>query len=201
MNFGARAGVHRRRRRGRSRRSARSTRRCAAASPCGSRSSCARARSATSSRAAPWTRSTSGSSSRRWTTSGRTIFHSGAVDGRRQGAGRARRALLPQPAARRARQPDQQAQRLGRALGRLRAPDPARRRRHDPLPAADPGRLRRARSRCARRSTTASSRGGTRSGRSPACAIPARRRTPRSRRLRRRHVGVHGRHVEGVGRR
>ena len=58
--------------------------------------------------------------------------------GRRQGPGRARRALLSQPAARRARQPDQQAQRLGGALGRLRPPDPARRRRHRPLPPADP---------------------------------------------------------------
>ena len=72
---------------------------------------------------------------------GRTIFHSGARRGRRQGPGRAGRALLPQPAARRARQPDQQAQRLGGALGRLRPADPARRRRHRPLPAADsPGR-------------------------------------------------------------
>ena len=106
---------------------------------------------------------------------GKTIFHSGEVTDGRQGPGRAGRALLPQPAARRARQPDQQAQRLGRALARLRAPDPAGRRRHDPLPAAAFPRTAATRSRCARRSTTASSRGGTRSGPSPACATPSTR--------------------------
>ena len=57
--------------------------------------------------------------------------------GRRQRPGRPGRALLPQPAARRARQPDQQAERLDDAIGRLRAAGPARRRRHDPLPPAD----------------------------------------------------------------
>ena len=68
---------------------------------------------------------------------GRVLLHSGDVADGGKGPGRARRALLPQPAARRARQPDQQAQRLGDAIGRLRAPDSARRRRHGPLPAAD----------------------------------------------------------------
>ena len=118
---------------------------------------------------------------------------------RRQGAGRSRRPPLPQPAARRARQPDQQAQRLGRALGRLRAADPAGRRRHDPLPAADPRGLRR-------------HRHAPREGQLPQVhvvehAVGLRRRA-RSRAgevrprevLRRRQVGLHRRHLEGLGR-
>ena len=63
---------------------------------------------------------------------------------RRQGAGGTGRALLSQPAARRARQPDQQAERVDVALRRLRPPDSARRRRHDSLPPADPRERRRA---------------------------------------------------------
>ena len=64
--------------------------------------------------------------------------------GRRgQRAGGRRRALLPQPAARRARQPDQQAERVGDPIRRLCAAHPARRRRHRPLPAPDSGGRRR----------------------------------------------------------
>ena len=117
--------------------------RSAAANRSASKWSSARARSGTSFPAAPSTRSTSGSSSRRSTISGRVLLHSGAVadDGKRPG--RPGRALLPQPAARRARQPDQQAQRVDDALGGVRAADPARRRRHRSLPPADSRRRRR----------------------------------------------------------
>ena len=73
------AGVLRAAGRSRSRRSTRSTPPSAAASRFASKSWCARARSATSSPAAPSTRSTSGSSSRRSTNSGRDALHSGAV--------------------------------------------------------------------------------------------------------------------------
>ncbi len=82
MSFGAsQAAVHERFR-GDRRRSTRWTPRCGGASRRGSRSSCAPARSATSSRAARSTRSTSGSSSRSTDSNGRKIFHSGyAEDG------------------------------------------------------------------------------------------------------------------------
>ena len=73
--------------------------------------------------------------------------------------------------------PDQQAQRLDDPVGCLRPADSARRRRHRPLPACGCRRMPATASSCARRSTTGSSRGGTRSGRSRACAI--RRRRPR----------------------
>ena len=118
------------------RRSTRWTPRCAAASRCASTSWCARARSATSSRAAPSTPSTSGWSSRRWTRTGRTIFHSGEVVDGGKGPVEPGAHFYRSLHARRARQPDQQAQRLGHALGGLRAADPAGRRRHRPLPAA-----------------------------------------------------------------
>ena len=119
-----------------SRRSTRFQRPSVAANRSGSRSSCARARSGTSSRAAPSTRSTSGSSSRPSTT--RAACCCTAARSRTAArAGRAGRALLSQPAARRARQPDQQAQRVVDAIGRLRAADSAGRGRHDALPAAD----------------------------------------------------------------
>ena len=49
---------------------------------------------------------------------GRVLLHSGAAGGRRQRSRRSRRALLSQPPARRARQPDQQAQCLDDAFGR-----------------------------------------------------------------------------------
>ena len=82
---------------------------------------------------------------------GRTHLPQRRGRGRRQGPGRVRRAFLSQPAARRARQRHQQAQRLVDAVGRLRPPDPARRGRHGALPPADPGRRRAGRSRCGRR--------------------------------------------------
>ena len=95
MNFGAAAelpragrGGHRAARQGGRGRSG-------AANRSASKSWSARARSATSSPAEPSMRSTSGSSSKRWTSSGRTIFHSGAVadDGKGPGRIRARTSI------------------------------------------------------------------------------------------------------------
>ena len=51
---------------------------------------------------------------------GRVILHSGARRGRRQADRSSPARTSTAPAARRARQPDQQAQRVGRAIGRLR---------------------------------------------------------------------------------
>ena len=67
---------------------------------------------------------------------------------RREGAGRSRRAFLSQPSARRTRQPDQQAQRLDDAVGRLRPADSSRRGRHGALPARNSPRMRATRSSC-----------------------------------------------------
>ena len=67
---------------------------------------------------------------------GRVLLHSGAAAGWRQRARRARRALLPQPSARRAWQSNQQAKRLDDTLGCLYTADSTRRCRHGPLPAA-----------------------------------------------------------------
>ena len=119
--------------------------------------------------------------------------HGGRVRrlGRARGGRRARAGDLPQRRGRRRRQgarsirgrtsiaacsststaTDQQAQRLDDAIGRLRAADSARRRRHGSLPPADSGAMPADTITCAPRSTIASSPGGTRSGRSPACAI------------------------------
>ena len=57
---------------------------------------------------------------------GRTVFHSGEVLDGGKGPVEPGAHFYRSLHARRARQPDQQAQRLGHALGRLRAPDPAR---------------------------------------------------------------------------
>ena len=70
---------------------------------------------------------------------GRVLLHSGGGGRRRQWPGGSGRPLLPQPAARRARQPDRQAQRLDDPLGRLRAADSPRGRRHRALPAPGAG--------------------------------------------------------------
>ena len=78
------APIDKRRRRGQAR-----------APPCGSTWWCAPARSATSSRAAPWTRSTSGWSCRGTDADGKRGLLERPGGGRRQGPGRAGRALLP----------------------------------------------------------------------------------------------------------
>ena len=69
--------------------------------PIASMSSCARERSGTSSRAARWMRSTSGSSWKRQTITGRVIFWSGSGRRRWERAGRKGRAFLPFAADRR----------------------------------------------------------------------------------------------------
>ena len=74
---------------------------------------------------------------------GRTLAAQRQRRGRGQGTGRTRRAFLSQPAPRRARQRHQQAERVGRPLGRLRQADPARRRRYGALSPAGSGRRRR----------------------------------------------------------
>ena len=115
---------------------------CAGARRCASTSSCARATSATSSRAAPWTPSTSGSSSRRGRPGPRAVAQRVASQDGGRGPVEPVGALLPQRHARRARQPHRQAQRLGDALGGLRAPRSAGRRRHGALSARRAGRRR-----------------------------------------------------------
>ena len=67
---------------------------------------------------------------------GRVLLHSGAAADGGSGPVDPGAHFLPQPAARRARQPDQQAQRLDDPFRRLCPADSARRRRHRPLPAA-----------------------------------------------------------------
>ena len=107
---------------------------------------------------------------------GQVVFWSGRVGGRREGPGRAGRALLPLVSARRRRQSDQQAQCVAGAQRAVRPADSARRGRRRALPGArfrrTPGPDHAAR----RSSTTASSRTTTRSSPTPASPNPGRTR-------------------------
>ena len=127
-------------------RSTRWTRRCGGATRPGSTWWCGRAGSATSSRAARWTRSTCGSSSRSSTRTGRRSStpasprtpRTGGRGPVEPGAHFYRSLMLDEHG-----NADQQAERLGHAVGGLRAAHPARRRRHRALPPAHSRGLRR----------------------------------------------------------
>ena len=111
---------------------------------------------------------------------GQTVFWSGMVEDNGKGPVEKGRSLLPIAAGRRARQPHQQAQRLGHPGGGVCPPDPARRGRHRPLSPARPGECRKQDSLCMPACAIASLPGGTRSFPLPAFRM----KTSPSRKLR-----------------